>query len=368
MSIDGFSTEFTEGESVFGINPDLLVAEESTNDSKWGAFNDINQIKVTWDAQNLYVAVDGFIFDNNVILLLDVTDRDPETEADNGLTGMTELNSWRRNFVFAQDFAPEMFLATWDGNSQPRLMMYDGPNHVTEVPSSSFLTLATFQQSSPGRSMEAAIPWSLIFLGLSSEEFQPDLGTNVWVIPDGMSVLKIAAVVTAGADGTGGPDSAPDNFCGHTNESSDQVLIDNYAIVPLDTDSIEAVPDFGIEPKDRITFKRTPPVRGVECKFKNLILDSPIASPEEGIAMRFHVNFEQSDALITARIFDMAGDEVITLYERDPRTKNDPYDEEKDLWYGMAEDGSYVHGGIYIISVVLEPGLSRVQKAFSVVR
>jgi hypothetical protein len=93
----GFRWDFAPGESVFGAT-DAGVLEEPTNDSQWGPFNDINQIKVTWDAQNLYVACDGFIWDNNMILLMDFAGSGgPDFASDGeGLTAMTGLNSWRR--------------------------------------------------------------------------------------------------------------------------------------------------------------------------------------------------------------------------------------------------------------------------------
>ena len=77
MVIDGFSSEFEDDELIFidtekDVNGDgvpEVVPQERTDDSKWGFNNDLNQIKITWDADNLYVAVDGISWDNNIILL-----------------------------------------------------------------------------------------------------------------------------------------------------------------------------------------------------------------------------------------------------------------------------------------------------------
>lgn len=377
MEIDGYSNDFTVGEEIFGLNEELDRPEESTTDSEWGAFNDLNQIKITWDALNIYIAVDGIIENNNMILFLDVTNRNPDTAADDGLVSMVELNSWRRNFVFSEDFSPDLFFATWDRNTQPQIWVYKSVDEVTDAGSGNFRTMATFDQSASGRSMEAAIPWSLFFLGESQLEFNGELGTSVYPIPTGMDTLRLAAVITAGPDGTGGPDSAPDNFGGHTIDSSTQVLIDNFVILPLDTDEVAGTVDFGIEPRNRVSFKQRPPIQGIVFELNELTLDRAIASPEEGLPLEFHVEVKPGVPAgeewfrvvsLTARIYDSLGEHVSTLYELDGRFAAEPRNPVKDRWDGRDKHGRMVGGGIYILSVVSEPGLSRATKAFSVVR
>jgi hypothetical protein len=374
--IDGFATEYTTGEAVFGWNEEVGRPEESANDSQWGPFNDLRQIYVTWDKDSLYVAVEATIFDNNVILLMDITDRSPETTADDGLFAMTELNAWRRNFIFANDFTPDLFLATWDRNTLPQIWTYVGPTEVVQVASTAFRTVATFNQSADGRAMEAAIPWNILFFGESRQVDVPELETTAWSIPEGMDTLRFAAVLTAGPDGTGGPDSAPDNFGGHTINSADMVVIDNYAILPLDTDDIPGIPDFGIEPKERLTFLRRPPIRGIVFRLAEVEIPQAVVSPEEGRPLEFRVRLDpqvgEEEAFrtvsLTARIYDSLGGLVDVLYREDRRPARDPWDPQKDTWDGRDRNGRMVPGGIYVLSVVSEPGLSRVNKGFAVVR
>ncbi|RPJ41186.1 MAG: hypothetical protein EHM19_12420, partial [Candidatus Latescibacterota bacterium] len=135
ITIDGYSSDFAEDERIFLLTEDG-VPEERNNDSKWGFNNDINQIKITWDSDNLYVAVDGISWDNNILLLFDFVP--------GGLEKMTELNSWRRNFVFARNFSPDLFWATWDGNTTPQVWRFARENQVTQVDISLFETGATF--------------------------------------------------------------------------------------------------------------------------------------------------------------------------------------------------------------------------------
>ena len=43
---------------------------ESPADSYWGEYNDVKQIKITWDQEYLYLAVDACSWDNNVMLFI----------------------------------------------------------------------------------------------------------------------------------------------------------------------------------------------------------------------------------------------------------------------------------------------------------
>jgi hypothetical protein len=383
--IDGFTPEYADSEAVFFTNEDLGLPEESPQDSKWGPFNDVNQIKITWDKDSLYVALDGYIGDgtygNNVILLFDITTWTAGSSADDGMAGMTQLTSWRRNFVFSEDFSPDLFLATWDLNTRPQVWRYATMQDpvIQQVQPDSFSTVATFEQTAAGRSMEAAIPWDIFFFDLSEQVANTTLGTDVWTIPEGMDTLRFAAVITGGADGTGGPDSAPDNFNGHVVEGSEQVLIDNYVILPLDGgDEIDGVPDFGIEPRARLSFKRRPPIQGIVFEVNDLTLVRPIVSPEEGLPLEFRVRLDPLVAAdedfrtvrLTARVYDSLGHLVRVLYRDDVRGVLDVQSSgsERDVWDGRDAQGRMVRGGIYILSVVSEPGLSRYTRAFSVVR
>ncbi len=372
--IDGISSEFTEGEGLFGLNEG--VPEEDTNDSVWGPFNDLNQIKMTWDAESLYVACDGFIWDNNMILLIDPTGADPDDE---GLPRMTDLNAWRRNFTFSEDFSPDMFLATWDGNSAPQFWTVDPsqPDQIVQAQAGTFIGVASFLQNTPGRSMEAAIPWNMIFGGQSSRITDVNSGVDTWEIPEEMDHLRLAAVITAGPDGTGGPDSAPDNLTGHQTDSAVLVTIDNYVIVPLDEND-DGIVDFDIEPRDRVDFKLRPPFQGIRFEVASIEFDRKIASPEESRPMSFRTRLSPElgpdddvrTIALTAHVYDGSGNLVRTLYTEDRRLASDPNNPDLDQWDGRDANGRMVKGGIYVLSVISGelPGQSQSTAAFGVVR
>ena len=89
--IDGFTNDYSPDEIMFGFNTAANAPEEASDDSRWGVNNDITQVRLSWDTQYLYIAGEGRIWDNNLIMLFD-------SVPGRGLVSMTALNSWRRNF------------------------------------------------------------------------------------------------------------------------------------------------------------------------------------------------------------------------------------------------------------------------------
>ena len=256
--VDGSAAEYLDDETIFqrrifqdGDSTAVGALEESTIDSQWGRFNDINNIRITWDAKYLYVAVEGYSFDNNIMIFFDTL---PLPDGQNpGWSSLSSIEGgWRRAVSFDNGFHPEVFLATWDRNTVPQLWTYTGPNRDSQVATGSFPTAATFSRDLPDRAMEAAIPWTTLFLGQGSQDFSADYGDSVYFLPEGVTELRLAAWVTTGADGYGGPDTAPDNISGTQVDSAVPVVMDNYARIPLDRlDSSggsipDGVPDFGV--------------------------------------------------------------------------------------------------------------------------
>jgi hypothetical protein len=240
--------------------------------------------------------------------------------------------------------------------------------------------------------MELAIPWSSVFLA------QAGVGTRDTVIfvggeeqrirrfPPGTR-LKIAGVVTAGADGTGGPDSAPDNLRGHTDNSGDQVFLDNYAIVEIDRNDDtglgagqpDGVADWGVLPESRVTFRYRPPVVALRFSLLDLVLDRPAFAPDRGEKVRFKIALDppldptnlvdqQRKVNLTANLFDLRGRFVRNLYIAQQRFALQAEDPAFDVWDGRDESGDLVPPGIYVLRTVIEPNLSRATRSLVVVR
>lgn len=399
MRIDGFSGEFESDERLFGMNEALEEPEESADDSRWGENNDLNQIRITWDARNLYIAGDGRIWDNNMILFIDST---PGI----GLGSMDSLNSWRRNFAFdttglsrGEGFAPDLFGATWDGNTSPRLIMQERLQRVQDftVSQGFYSAAATFDQSNTGRSMELAIPWSTVFLGPVGRGTR-DTVILVGGVPDTFPIfpqgsrLRIAGVVTAGADGTGGPDVAPDNTRGQTGNAGDLVFLDNWATIEIDRNDDtgrggggpDGVADWNVSPAERTTFRFRPPItaavtRGLRFSLKEVAVDRPAFRPDRGDRVSFRYtldptpdpdnDFHQITSLeLEAAIYDMRGRFVRSLYTSENRNVLQMERPAVDAWDGRDEAGRIVAPGIYVLRTVLKPNLSRATRAFVVVR
>ena len=230
--IDGSTADYLDDETIFQRTPSG-GPEESTIDSQWGRFNDINNVRITWDANYLYVAVEGYCFDNNTMIFFDSL---PLPDGQNaGWKSFSSIEGgWRRAVSFGNGFNPELFLATWDNNTVPQLWTYTGPNQDQQVANGSFPTAATFSRDLPDRAMEAAIPWDTFFLGQGHREFDAAYGDTVYVLPEGVTEIRFAAWITTGADGLGGPDTAPDNISGTQVDSAVPVVLDNYVRIPID--------------------------------------------------------------------------------------------------------------------------------------
>jgi len=233
IQIDGFATEYEPDETLFQVSP-RGVSEESAVDSKWGRFNDLNNIRLTWDADFVYVAVEGYIYNNNTMIFFDTL-----PSPDGQSPGWTDFSSmeggWRRAVSFDNGINPELFVATWDGNTTPQMWRYTGPNRDAQIPEGSFPTVATFSRDLAGRAMEAAIPWDAFFLGQGKREFVSAYGDTVYRLPEGIHQIKLVAWITTGADGLGGPDSAPDNLSGHEVDAAVPVVLDNFIRITVDS-------------------------------------------------------------------------------------------------------------------------------------
>lgn len=396
MRVDGFTTDFTSDEAVFGVDSARALPEEAVDDSKWGVNNDLNQIRISWDAQYLYLAGEGRIWGNNMVLLLD-------TVPGRGLERMTSLNSWRRNFAFDTSgasaglgFQPDLFGATWDGNTAPRLITQLGGTQVDDHQVGAyFRAAATFFQGNTDRAMELALPWRAVFAGIAGYGTRDSVMTVAGVtdtfrlFPPGTRI-KLVGVVTAGADGTGGPDSAPDNLRGHSEQGGELVFIDNYAEIELDRvddtgagfGGPDGVADWGIDPSSRVTFRYQPPIRGLSfalARETGITLDRLAFRPDLGERIRFHTALDQRldpvdpidqvrNFIFSANIFDINGRFIRNLFLSQTRAALTPDDATFDQWDGRDERGRIVPAGIYVLRTVIEPNLSRATRAFVVVR
>lgn len=397
MRVDGYSSDFVPGdEDVFGLTVSG-VPQEARDDSKWQN-NEVHQVHITWDAQYLYVAVDGKIWGNNMVLLFD-------TMPNRGLSDMTALNSWRRNVNFdtfgrypGDEFMPDVFGATWDTNTNPRLLTHLSGNQVDDqLVGPEFRAVATFDQGNDNRSMEFAIPWRNVFAGLGGGGTRDTVVTVGGVtdtlrrMPLGVRSIKLAVFVTGSWDGSGGPDSAPDNLRGHTDDGNANVILDNYATIEMDRvddtgmgfGGPDGIPDWDVSPSERVTFRYAPPITAVRFSIGDITLDRPAFKPDLGDGVRFLVRLDPPldpnepidvarRAIFSANVYDASGRWVRNLFlnENVQAIRASEALNETGLarWDGRDANGRVVDPGIYILRVTIEPNLDRATRALVVAR
>ena len=316
--IDGFSYDFTNDEEILTDSLGKLL--ESPADSYWGEYNDVKQIKVTWDASYLYLAVDACSWDNNVMLFIDVDD-------DYGIKDMSEVNAWQRSFKF-YNWNPDFLVGTWDTNDIPQFwkVQEGGTMQIEQIPT--IETLATFDTGNLAGAMEIKIAWGILE-------------------PNGRSIhhIKLLSVITSGDDYSSGPDCAPDNLGGMANESGQMVVLDNYAEILIDNNGDG--PDMEVEPQKRTTFYKKPPFEAIPLLIYNVIFEN---GKTFAPSIEEEINFElvsNRGSEFSVEIFDVNG-KFIDYAEKS--------DDLEWFWDGKNDNESFVPFGIYILRFIADSG------------
>jgi len=333
--IDGVTDDFSSDEDLF-IKTPLSDSQELDDDSWWGEYNDVKQIKVTWDNTYLYVAVDACCWDNNVILFIDIYD-------DYGIQNMLDLNTWKRAFKF-YGTNPDFFLATWDTNSNPKFFKMREGFSVTadEV---TIRDSATFNTGNLSGGMEGAIPWELLYY---------DSLHTIQAYPR----IKMLAVITTGADNLGGPDVMPNNLSGMPSDGKSMAVLDNYAEICVDSTG-DGEPDMGISPKERVTFYKIPPFEEIPLDVINVEFpDGKVFAPCKSEEITFVLETNRV-SLFNTEIYDIEGKFVsnATLING-----------QNWKWDGKDKNGNLVPFGIYIIRFVADSKEVSHNEAISVIK
>ena len=317
--IDGYSDDFTLDEQL--LSDDLGNQLESPSDSYWGEYNDVKQIKATWDEQYLYIGVDACSWDNNVMLFIDVNDN-------YGIQDMSEMNAWQRSFKF-YNINPDFFAGTWDTNDTPQFwqVQYGGSLELVQI--QSIESYSTFDTGSLNRSMELKIPWDLLRLNGNS-----------------INTIKLLSVITSGDDYSSSPDAAPDNLGGMSN-TSQMVVLDNYIEILVDSDSDEN-PDIGVSPQLRTSFYKKPPFDPVALSISNVIFEtSKVFAPFRNQKVQFTLETNRATQF-SVKIFDLNG-KYINEAEQNSGILN-------WSWNGKDRNGNIVPFGIYILRFLSDSG------------
>lgn len=215
---------------------------------------------------------------------------------------MTELNSWRRNFVFQNGLRPDFFVAAWTATERPACSARAATTRwSSQVPASSttgqtgqFLSAATFQGTQGNRSMEFAAPWWRV-LGYTTPDgvrrrYVRALDDTVTVLQAGIRYLRIVGVVTGGGDGAPTLQARRrDDLTGHEVDGGMQVtLVDNYTIRghrwvdATSTEGPDGLPASGVGAKCRRRVSHPASVVALRFNIVDLHLDRPSFAPKRG--------------------------------------------------------------------------------------
>jgi len=320
ITIDGLSDDFTSDEEI--LSDAMGNPLESSTDSYWGEYNDVKQIRATWDETYLYIAVDACSWDNNLMLFIDVYDS-------YGIEDMSEVTAWQRSFKF-YNFNPDYFVGTWDTNDSPQFWRVQQGGSIQVELDQSIETYSTLNTGSLGRSMEVKIPW-----------------TSLIVDEEPITSIKLLSLITSGDDYTSSPDCAPDNLGGMTNNSSQMVVIDNFAEILIDGDG-DGNPDMGVSPQAQTEFYKTPPFDPLALLIQGVIFENGKSfSPSLGEKIYFELETNRGTEF-NVKIFDVSG-KFIDNADSDSGPLN-------WSWDGKNKRGNVSPFGVYILYFIADSG------------
>jgi hypothetical protein len=185
---------------------DLAVADP-LGDTTWGP-NDIQNLWVTYDADNLYIGV-RYQVDNNAMLVL------IDAGTGTGASNINTLDWYPRNFNFPDSIRVDYIIANWNGSA---LGVHRITSNTTTVDVTSQCLTANGAKGNFFYEAEVKIPWNTIY-GLGAGR----------VIPG--ALVRVVTLI-AGGDHWNGPDSAPDNP--GMNGSGAATTLSNFFRLPVD--------------------------------------------------------------------------------------------------------------------------------------
>ena len=334
ISIDGDLSDWQADEWVVA---DSSVADYESNDSRWGANENLIRVAVTWDAQYFYVAVEFRASEGVVFAALGY--------APGGLSSLDGAGNFRRAIDFPFDINLMALASTRD---VPRIARVDD-HHVLSLLDRASAPAVVRAPLAENAGFEAAIPWTSLAL---------------------TRPLALALALTGLEEGTGAGDAAPNPSVvlpeSSRPTSKTRARLDRWLSIPADGNG-DGIPDFGVspsavvsvEPDDDGTQYRPEPT---EAK---LSVSPRVFAPDRAESAAFTLSFDNSpdEVFVTARVHSVDGSLVRVLFEDTPRAvaNNTLTANLDDRWDGRDDRGRVVNGGVYIVS--LEWGLVRGERS-----
>lgn len=287
-----------------------LVLDDAA-DSDWTSSNEIDRLLARWDAEYLYLAIDGQVSGNSWLLYLDV---DPG--AGTGADDLSAIDAWERGAVFTYPGAGIDFQygcyqhqGPYDSDGFWRIESPIASTDISDQIQSAFDSYHTHGATSGS---ELAIPWDTLY------------GLGAGNIPVGAQLGLVAAICwDPEPDGALGGDSAPSNV------AAPLPTIDNVWTIALDTDG-NGIPDgTGVSAAPDVAALRPRLLPNVPNPF----------NPSTNIT------FEIPGDVVTpvdVAIYDIRGRRIDTLFEGPLAPGRHTL-----TWHGRAATGHAVAAGTY---------------------
>ena len=287
------------------------LALPDSNDSAWTASNEIDGLYAAWDADYLYLAIDGIVTANSWLLYVDV---DPGGTG--GETDLTAIDTWERGASFtAPDFAADFQYGCYQHQSA-----YDGDS-FWEITSPTTTTDRTGDIISDhdaahaygdAGGSELAIPWDVLF-GLAPGQ-----------VPPNAQISLVASVCwDPEPDGVLGGDSVPNN------SAASLPTVDTVWTFTVDGDG-DGQPDswgeVGVPPL-AAQLRLMPPQPNPFNPQTRISFDLPGEAPSH----------------VTLAVFNLRGERLATLVDGPL-----PAGRHTVSWRGRNDDGRRAAAGTYI--------------------
>lgn len=240
--------------SISDWNQDELVYEDSADDSPFGTNSDLQQLYVSWDNSNFYMAVVAADCCKAMVVFIStglggITDASAVRN-----TGGTADNAnynwwWGSKHYFPADFTPQFQWNSYgmrvDPNDASHGFFHLEGNPIRPV--ARVIQQALVQSNQPGfGAMEIAIPWDTLFEGIVTPAGFPkgipaDAKIKIWVgLKDG--------------EGKSARESIPNQVGTFSSDGNSYFTIDSFVTIPVGLST--GTPIFGVSAVPR-TFQAT---------------------------------------------------------------------------------------------------------------
>jgi hypothetical protein len=309
ITIDGL---FDAGEWA----PYTLVVDDPDSDSAWHPpedplMNELYGIRVDWDADFLYVGINGQVQSNSWILYLDTDPGGPGGETD-----LTAIDTWERGATFtASGFRADFQYGCYQHQGafdSSSFFSIDSPTTTTALSDSIISAFDSFHDYGASGGSEMAIPWHVLY-GLAPGQVPPNAELS----------LVCSICWDPEPDGQLGGDSAP------SNTSASLPVIDAAYTVIVDHDG-DGLPDEG--------------ATGVPADEGALRVSRLLGNRPNPFNPLTEIAFAAADgsARTTLAIYDLAGRLVATLVDGVVEGG-----EHRVVWDGRGDDGERLASGVY---------------------